>query len=39
MANIYQRDGKYIVTVDGIVIGYGLTRSEAIQRVEEYDFE
>ena len=39
MSNIYLKNGKYTVVVDGIVIGRNLTQAQALQRLEDYDFE
>jgi len=39
MAHIYENNGRYTVSVGGIVIGYNLSRAEALKRLEDYDFD
>ena len=39
MTQIFKTQGKYTVVVDGLVIGHNLTRKEAMQKVEAYDFD
>ena len=39
MTQIFKTEGKYTVVVDGLVIGHNLTRKEAMQKVEAYDFD
>jgi hypothetical protein len=37
MINIYNRAGRYTVTLDGVVVCHGVSRNEAFSRARELD--
>lgn len=39
MAQIFRNSGGYTVSVGGVVIAHNVSRTEALKRLEEYDFD
>lgn len=37
MINLYEQNGRWMVTVDGLVIGQNLSRAEASKLAQSYD--